>query len=229
NFRSCGAEMNRTARFYHSGETSDLAIVLEHLGHTQPAIPLGVLGFSLGGNVLLKYLGEQGQGTLVRAAVAISVPYDLAICAREMSRGTPQVYAKFFLRSLREKTRAKRKLLEGYCDVDRALAARTVREFDEALTAPLHGFADSAAYYQASSAGPYLSGVRVPALLIHALDDPIVPAGSIPRDLIAANPMLSTAFTERGGHVGFITGTAPWSVRFWAEETGAGFLALHLR
>lgn len=229
NFRSCGAEMNRTARFYHSGETGDLGTVLEHLGRTQPAIKLGVLGFSLGGNVLLKYLGEQGDRATIQAAVAVSVPYDLAACAAAMSRGTEQIYARFFLRSLRGKTRAKRELLEGRCNVAAALAARTFREFDEALTAPLHGFADGEAYYRESSAGPYLARIRVPALLIHALDDPIAPAGSIPRDLIAANPVLSTAFTDRGGHVGFITGLVPWRVRFWAEETAAEFLELHLR
>ena len=146
-----------------------------------------------------------------------------------MSRGTEKIYAKFFLRSLRAKAKAKRELLEGRCDVDGALSARTFREFDDALTAPLHGFADAETYYQESSAGPYLSRIRVPTLLIHALDDPIAPAGSIPRDRIAANPMLSTAFTERGGHVGFITGAVPWNVRFWAEETAAEFLRLHLR
>lgn len=229
NFRSCGAEMNRTARFYHSGETSDLATVLAHLATTQPATRLGVLGFSLGGNVLLKYLGEQGDRARLHAAVAVSVPYDLAACAAAMSRGTEKIYARFFLRSLRGKTRAKRELLEGRCDVAGALAARSFREFDEAITAPLHGFADAAAYYRESSAGPYLARIRVPTLLIHALDDPIAPAASIPRDLIAANPMLSTAFTERGGHVGFVTGMVPWNVRFWAEETAAEFLALHLR
>ena len=229
NFRSCGAEMNRTARFYHSGETTDLATVLEHLGRTQPGTRLGVLGFSLGGNVLLKYLGERGEGGGIRAAVAVSVPYDLAACAETMSRGTEQIYAKFFLRSLRDKARAKRELLEGRCNLAGALAAKTFREFDDALTAPLHGFTDAQAYYRESSAGPYLSRIRVPSLLIHALDDPIAPADSIPRDLIAANPMLSTAFTERGGHVGFITGTVPWNVRFWAEETAAEFLELHLR
>ncbi|HEV8122981.1 MAG TPA: alpha/beta fold hydrolase [Gemmatimonadales bacterium] len=229
NFRSCGAEMNRTARFYHSGETADLATVLEHLDTTHPGTRLGVLGFSLGGNVLLKYLGERGGSAGIRAAVAVSVPYDLAACAAAMSRGTEQIYARFFLRSLREKARAKRELLEGRCNLAGALAAKTFREFDDALTAPLHGFADAPAYYRESSAGPYLSRIRVPTLLIHALDDPIAPAGSIPRDLIAANPMLSTAFTERGGHVGFVTGAVPWKVRFWAEETAAEFLALHLR
>ena len=229
NFRSCGAEMNRTARFYHSGETGDLTTVLQHLGKTHPAARLGVLGFSLGGNVLLKYLGEQGDQAGLSAAVAISVPYDLAACAQAMNRGTEKIYARFFLRSLREKARAKRELLVGRCDLDRALEARSFGEFDDALTAPLHGFADAASYYRESSAGPYLARIRKPVLLIHALDDPIAPAGSIPRDLIAANPMVSTAFTERGGHVGFITGAVPWNIRFWAEETGAEFLALHLR
>lgn len=229
NFRSCGAEMNRTARFYHSGETGDLTTVLEHLATTHPSARVGALGFSLGGNVLLKYLGEQGDQARLHSAVAISVPYDLAACAQAMSRGTEKIYASFFLRSLRRKVRAKRELLEGRCDVGRALAARSFREFDDAITAPLNGFADAASYYRESSAGPFLAGIRRPALLIHALDDPIAPAGSIPRAEISANPLLSTAFADRGGHVGFITGNVPWKVRFWAEETGAEFLASHLR
>jgi predicted alpha/beta-fold hydrolase len=228
NFRSCGGEMNRTARFYHSGETGDLTTVLEHLHRQEPAVRLGALGFSLGGNVLIKYLGEAGERARLGAAVAVSVPYDLAASGRAMSRGAEQIYARFFLRSLREKARVKRKLLEGHCAVDRAIAARSFREFDDALTAPLHGFADAEAYYRESSSGRFLAGIRIPTLLVHALDDPIAPAETIPRDLIVANPLISTAFTERGGHVGFVSGTTPWNVRFWAEETGAEFLSIHL-
>lgn len=228
NFRSCGPEMNRQPRFYHSGETGDLRLVAAHLQSRHPGIPLGALGFSLGGNVLLKYLGEEEDRAAFQAAVAISVPYDLAACARELSHGPARVYAEFFLRSLRAKVRARRDLLAPYCDVDRALAARTFLEFDRAVTAPLHGFRDADEYYKQSSAARWLDRIRTPTLLIHAKDDPIAPAATIPQDQIRANPMLSTAWTDHGGHVGFITGPAPWRARFWAEETGAEFLALHL-
>jgi uncharacterized protein len=230
NFRSCGGEMNRVARFYHSGETEDVDLVLRHLLKTTPPERLGALGFSLGGNVLLKYLGEQGPAgpTLIRAGVAISVPYDLAMCAARMSEGSARVYAAFFLRSLRTKVKAKEALLRQHCDVDRVLRARTVQEFDDALTAPLHGFSSAAEYYRQASAGQFLGSIRVPTLLIHSQDDPIAVADSIPGRAIAANPALKTAFTETGGHVGFVCGPGPWAPRFWAEETGAGFLASQL-
>ena len=230
NFRSCGGEMNRTARFYHSGETDDLALVLDHLLQSTPAERLGVLGFSLGGNVLLKYLGEQGPvaAQKLRAAVAISVPYDLAACADRMTTGSARVYSAFFLRSLRAKVRAKQAQLAGLCDVNRVLRARKVRDFDEALTAPLHGFAGAADYYGRSSAGQFLGAITIPTLLIHSMDDPIAIAESIPEELIAANPNLETAFTRTGGHVGFVGGPGPWAPTFWAERRGAEFLAAAL-
>jgi predicted alpha/beta-fold hydrolase len=230
NFRSCGGEMNRTARFYHSGETGDLALVLEHIRKTTPAERLGALGFSLGGNVLLKYLGEQGTEARaqLRAAVAISVPYDLGACADQMNEGAARVYAAFFLRSLRAKVRAKQDLLAGLCQVDQVLRARKVREFDEALTAPLHGYSSAEEYYRRSSASQFLEAITVPTLLIHSLDDPIAVPESIPHAAIAANPNLATAFTDSGGHVGFVGGPGPWTPTFWAEERGAEFLAAAL-
>jgi len=230
NFRSCGGEMNRTARFYHSGETDDLAFVLEHLLRTVPAHQLGALGFSLGGNVLLKYLGERGGDAVrkLRAAVAVSVPYDLGACADRMTQGGARVYTAFFLRSLRAKVRAKRTQLAGLCQVDRALRAVRVRDFDDALTAPLHGFAGAEDYYRRSSAGQFLGDIRVPALLIHSMDDPIAVAEAIPREAIAGNPRLETAFTATGGHVGFVHGSGPHAPAFWAEERGPGFLATAL-
>jgi hypothetical protein len=230
NFRSCGGEMNRTARFYHSGDTEDLALVLDHLLKTTPADRLGALGFSLGGNVLLKYLGEQGSraGGQLRAAVAVSVPYDLGACADRMNQRAGRVYAAFFLRSLRAKVRAKEEQLAGVCQVHQVLNARNVRDFDEALTAPLHGFAGAEDYYRRSSAGQFLAAITVPTLLIHSMDDPIAIAGSIPHEIINANPNVATAFTVSGGHVGFVGGPGPWAPTFWAEKTGAEFLASRL-
>jgi uncharacterized protein len=226
NFRSCGGEMNRTARFYHSGDTGDLEQVLDHLGQTTPPTRLAALGFSLGGNVLLKFLGEQGAGASgrLRAAVAVSVPYDLAACADWMTEGAARIYAAFFLRRLRRKVRAKQELLTGKCDVERVFRARRVREFDDALTAPLHGFSGAEEYYRRSSSGQYLPAVSIPTLLIHSLDDPIAVPRSIPQDTIGQNRWLTTAFTERGGHVGFVQGS-PGKPRFWAEERAARFLA----
>ncbi len=228
NFRSCGGRLNRTLRFYHSGETGDLSQVVAWLRATEAGVPLGAVGFSLGGNVLLKYLGERGDDAGLEAAVGISVPYDLEAGARLMSRGAGRLYTGFFLRSLRRKVRAKEADLAARCDVSAALRARTFPQFDDAVTAPLHGFRDATDYYRRASAGGYLAGIRVPTLLIHAGDDPIAPASGIPRGPVAENPCLSMAFTPRGGHVGWVEGT-PWRPRFWAEETAAQWLGTTVR
>ncbi len=227
NFRSCGGAPNRTARFYHSGETEDLGLVIEHLRQSHGG-PLAGVGFSLGGNVLLKYLGEHGStDSGLAAAAAISVPYDLAESAARIDGGAGRIYARFFLRSLRQKVLAKRAMLEELVDMERVLAARTVRDFDDALTAPLHGFRDAADYYARSSAGPYLPAVRVPTLLIHAADDPMAPGDLVPREAIAANPCLTLLMPEEGGHVGFVEGT-PGHHHLWAEDAAAEFVAVRL-
>lgn len=230
NFRSCSGEPNRTARFYHSGDTEDVALALAHLRDRFAGRRFGALGFSLGGNVLLKLLGEWGAEAHGRldAGVAVSVPYDLAAGARRLERTRwGRLYTRYFMRSLLRKTRGKADLLDGRVALPRVLASRTVREFDDALTAPLHGFRDAAHYYTESSSAHYLVDVRVPTLLVHALDDPFLPSDALPRDTIRANPHLRPAFVRRGGHVGFVHG-APWAPRFWAEETAAGFLASSL-
>ncbi len=223
NFRTCGGETNRLARFYHSGETGDLGFVLRQFSERWPEAPLGAAGFSLGGNVLLKYLGETGEGALPRAAVAVSVPFDLGAGAASMERGMGRVYTARFLRTLRAKYEVKRTLIGDAVDDRRVLAARTFREFDDAATAPLHGFRDADHYYTASSSAHYLAGIRVPTLLLHSADDPFLPANAIPRAAARENPFITAAFTEHGGHVGFVAGT-PWAPEFWAEAEAARFL-----
>jgi len=227
NLRGCSGVPNRLPRFYHSGETGDLAFVLERLRVDHPGAPMGVLGFSLGGNAVLKMLGEREDGgsALVDAAVVMSVPFDLAAGADRLER-TPvgHFYAAYFLRSLRKKIRAKGSLLEPLIDVDRALRARTIRAFDDAATAPLHGFRDAADYYAAASSTAFIAGVRVPTLVLHSLDDPFLDPGAVPRDALEANPAVLPVLLPRGGHVGFLEG-APWGVRLWGDEEGARFLA----
>lgn len=223
NFRTCGGEPNRLARFYHSGETGDVGFVLGLVAERYPGAPLGAVGFSLGGNVLLKYLGETGDASLARAAVAVSVPFDLGAGATSMERGMGRVYTARFLRTLRDKYLQKRPLIGDTVDGARVLSARTFREFDDAATAPLHGFRDAEHYYTASSSAHYLAGIRVPTLLLHSADDPFLPFEAIPRAAARDNPCITAAFTERGGHVGFVAGT-PWAPEFWAEAEAARFL-----
>ena len=230
NFRGCSGEPNRTLRFYHSGETADPRAVLELVHARFPARRVGVMGFSLGGNVALKLLGERADGGtgLVDAAVAMSVPYDLSAGSALLERSfMGRVYAEYFLRSLRRKVAAKRDRLAGVLDLERVDAASTVRAFDEHVTAPLHGFEGAEAYYRACSSARFLDGIGVPTLLLHADDDPFLPPDSIPAHAARANPAITWRLGRGGGHVGFLEG-APWAPRFWGDEAAAAFLAERL-
>ena len=229
NFRGCSGEPNRTPRAYHSGDTEDLAEVTSWLRTRFPRRPLGLVGFSLGGNVVLKYLGErETAGTPYEAAVAISVPFDLAAGSLELEKGGPYwIYRQYFLRSLQRKVASKAALIGGQADVSRALSARTLRAFDDALTAPLHGFDGASEYYALSSSGPYVARVRTPTLVIQSMDDPFLPATCVPVQDLERNPSTTALLTPRGGHVGFVS-ERPGEERFWAEEHAARFLAQRL-
>ncbi len=228
NFRSCSGVPNRQARFYHSGDTGDFSHVLASLRERFPGRVFGALGFSLGGNVLLRYLGEKAGSPppYLRAAAAISVPYDLTAGCKMLETGwMGAVYTRYFLRSLREKIRAKQPLLRDLIDLGRVFDARTLREFDEAATAPLHGFRDAEHYYREASSGPILPKVRVPTCLLHAMDDPFLPAEAIPRNAVERNPWLVDFFQEKGGHVGFVERGPPWRRTFWAETEAVRYLS----
>ncbi len=230
NFRGCSGEINRAPRFYHSGETEDVAFVIELLHERFPTRPLMAIGFSLGGNILLKYLGEQGarNHAPLSAAVAISVPYDLSAGTDALERGRmARIYVGYFLRSLFAKVRAKRDILAGILDLDSVWASKTLREFDEVATAKLHGFAGAEDYYRKSSSNRFVHSVRVPTLLVHSRDDPFLPPAALPLSAIEANPFLTLVLTDRGGHVGFFEGGPPWNPAFWMEEQSASFLAHH--
>ncbi len=226
NFRSCSGEPNRLPRFYHSGDTADLDHVVRLIVARHPEARVGAVGVSLGGNVLLKWLGEQGDRAPVQVAgaVGISVPFDLEACARVLDRGLPRaLYTSNFMRTLRRKVRAKAKVYPGFVDVKAALRARTFAAYDRAVTAPLHGFADERDYWQRSSSGPFLAGIRRPVLLINALDDPFIPVSSLPA-AAALPPGMQAEFTAHGGHAGFLEGAVPWRPRSWAEARALDFL-----
>jgi uncharacterized protein len=230
NFRSCSGEPNRTARFYHAGDTDDLAEVVVMLRTRFARSPIGILGYSLGGNVLLKFLGERGRRAQqdVRAAVAVSVPFDLGAGARQLERGVGLLYSAHFLRTLRRKYSGKRDMIGTRCDADRVLRARTLRQFDDVATAPLHNFRDVEHYHSESSSAQYLDRIRVRTLLLHSVDDPFLPAEAIPRSAARRNGWVTSCFTAHGGHMGFIGGRSPRSPEFWAEAEAARFLAHHL-
>ncbi len=227
NFRSCSGELNRRPRFYHSGETGDLAFVLRTLGERWPGRPLGALGFSLGGNVLLKYLGEMGRlgNHPLAVAATVSVPFDLMAGTRALEAGTMgRVYSHYFLRSLRRKTRGKADLIREWVDLEGVLRARTLREYDEAATAPLHGFPGAEVYYRQSSSAAFLEHIRTPTLLLQSEDDPFLPGRALPLATVRANSHLLAAFTSGGGHVAFVDGPGPWRPGFWAEREAARYL-----
>ena len=232
NFRSCSGEPNRLRRSYHGGDTSDLRWMIQRLAIQHPQAPLCCVGISLGANILLKYLGEEGTEVpaTLKAAAAISTPFDLAISAQSFERGFfNRLYMNRLVRSLTRKTRAKLHQYPNLVNRRQLDAVRTIREFDELVTAPLHGFTSAADYWAASSCHRFLASIRRPTLLINALDDPLVPAHTVPRETVATHPYLSAAFPEAGGHTGFIAGTYPWRPRIWAEQKVAGFFRRHLR
>lgn len=229
NFRSCSGELNRTARFYHSGDTGDIRHVLAWLRGRWPRRRFAAIGFSLGGNALLKYLGEEGERSLVSAAVAVSVPYDLAAGARLLEQTRMgRWYTGMFIKTLLEKAEGKLELLEAAgIELERLRRARTFYEFDDAATAPLHGFAGADDYYARSSSAAFVAHIRVPTLLLQADDDPFLPRDAFPWEAVRLNAHVRAEMTRGGGHVGFVGGS-PWRPVFWAEREAARFLAREL-
>lgn len=226
-FRTCGGVLNRAARSYHSGETSDLHFVVDRLLTERPHAPLVVAGVSLGANVLLKWLGEQGENVLgrVAAAVAVSTPFDLARSSAHIDRGFSRLYAWNFLRSLKAKALAKIAQHPHIADADRVARASTLWEFDDAFTSVVHGFIDAADYYYRSSSIRFLPRIRVPTLLLSARDDPFHPPqvlDAVSR-LATANSALHLEVTSHGGHGGFVEGAAPWRARYYVERRVVSF------
>ncbi len=227
NFRSCGRQPNRLRRSYHAGETSDLQWIIKRVTTRDPEAPICCVGMSLGGNVLLKYLGEQQDHApaAFKAAVAISTPFDLAVSGCAFERGFfNRFYMKRLVCSLKRKTLEKLAQYPDLVDRQRLVSVRTICEFDDLVTAPVHGFANAANYWALSSCRRFLPSIRRPTLLINALDDPIVPVETLPQGEIAQNRFLSAAFPEAGGHMGFVGGTQPWRPILWAEEKALEFL-----
>lgn len=228
-FRSCGSEPNLTRRFYHSGETTDAAFVLERISREHPTSPLAIAGVSLGGNVLLKLLGERGTDVppQLKAAAAVSVPFDLLRSSRRIDRGFSRFYQKFFLSSLRRKAQEKAERFPDLAPADRISRLRTLEDFDDLITGPLHGFLDARDYYRKSSSLPWLERIRINTLLLSAVDDPMLPPEVLDevRDVARRNPRLHLEFVEKGGHAGFIAGSWPWRPFYYAEYRVGEFFA----
>ena len=216
-FRGCSGEPNRLQRSYHSGETGDLNTLANIIKQREPSTPLFAVGYSLGGNVLLKWLGETKEKNILTAACAISVPFELGKAAVHMQKGISRFYQSWLLSYMREAVRNKFKHRLSRIDLNRLSKLRTFWHFDDNITAPLHGFRDACDYYQQSSSRQYLQNISIPTLIIHAKDDPLMPL-----DVIPTKPELSPYVTwelyNSGGHVGFITGNLPGKPHYWLEK-----------
>ncbi len=214
-FRGCSGELNRLPRAYHSGDATEIDWMLRKIKARIGAAPLYAVGVSLGGNALMKWLGERGTeaGAIVHAAAAISAPLDLMAAGEALGQGFSLLYAKHFLQSLKRKSLLKLQRHPGIFDGAAASKARTLRDFDNVVTAPLHGFRDTDDYWTRASSKPGLADVRVPSLLVNAKNDPFLPAPALPtRQQVSSSVLLD--FPEQGGHVGFsatrFPGKAQW-------------------
>lgn len=225
NFRGCGATPNRLLRMYHSGATEDLHAVVCHALDRHPARLVDLIGFSLGGNLTLKYLGERAMDLPQRLqrAVAFSVPCDLACSSRQLSLPSNRMYMERFLGTLRAKIREKHRLFPGQIDVTGLDQIRDFQEFDDRFTAPLHGFRDAEDYWARNSCRPFLPHITLPTLLVNAANDPFLGPGCHPREEAAGSGCLHFESPATGGHVGF-----PGCSRqgeYWSEIRTTGFLA----
>ncbi len=211
-FRSCSGEINRLPRAYHSGDAAEIDWILRRARAESPEQPLYVAAISLGGNATLKWAGEQGSeaAKVATAVAAISAPLDLAVAGDTLAQGFCKVYTARFLRTMKKNSLAKLRLHPGIFREDVMLAARNLREFDNEVTAPLHGFKDTDDYWTRASAKPGLIDVKVPALVLNALNDPFLPASALPRKH-EVSAMVTLDFPEHGGHVGFFEGGFPGS------------------
>ena len=215
NMRSCGGTEHLSGRgLYHSGQTSDLLAVLRQI---KSHAPIFLAGFSLGGNVVLKLAGELGERApdLIAGVIAVSTPIDLAACARKLASPSNFIYAHRFLGRLKQRIRLKAQSAPDLFALDQLDAVKSVYEFDDKFTAPSFGFGTADNYYATQSSNQFLDRIQVPALLVHAKDDPLVPFAVYDHPAFTRNPNLRLVAPEHGGHVGFISKTPP---RFWLDR-----------
>ena len=226
-FRGCSGEHNRLPRSYHSGDTGDIGFLVTSLRERYPGVPIALAGYSLGGNAMLKYLGEAGRRGQVHAAAAVSVPYVLAEGAKRLRTGFSRVYQRRLLDLLKRKITCKFNGRDCPVRLDDVSRLEDFFGFDDQVTAPLHGFAGVDDYYTRSSCRQFLGSIDVPALLLHARDDPFMTEDVIPAgDELSEHVRLELAGS--GGHIGFVSGNAPGYAVYWLEQRIIGFFDEYL-
>ncbi|WKE65210.1 hydrolase [Gallaecimonas kandeliae] len=227
-FRGCGGVPNKLPRAYHSGDSADPRWLAALLKARFPATKLMAVGYSLGGNVLLKWLGEDGDASQLAAAVAVSAPMDLAASSRRIRQGLSRFYQRHLLKSLRESLERKTQdpaLAGALPNLHDPALFRDFQHFDDAFTAPLHGFAGVQDYYSRASSKPLLGAIARPTLILHAEDDPFICPSAIPHEAELSSD-VRLELSRQGGHVGFVSGSL-WRPRYWLEERIPDFLEQH--
>ena len=209
-FRGCSGELNRRPRAYHSGDSEEIDWILRRLQAGNDGRRLSAAGVSLGGNALLKWAGEQGAaaGELVTGVAAMCAPLDLAACGHHLARGFNRIYTQHFLKTLKAISSTRLRQFPGLFDEARMLQAINLYQFDDAVTAPVHGFAGADDYWQRASAKPWLKSIGVPALAVNPKNDPFLPAAFLP-DADQVSPHVRLEHPAGGGHVGFVSGAFP--------------------
>jgi predicted alpha/beta-fold hydrolase len=218
-FRGLSGEMNRLPRAYHSGDSDEIDWVLRRLAPRVGEGALYAAGVSLGGNALAKWLGERGMaaGEIVRRAAIVCAPLDLVAAGNALGRGIARIYSRHFLSTLKKSALARLKHFPGLFDAEAVRRARSLHEFDNVFTAPLHGFRDADDYWTRASAKPWLTGIRVPTLILNARDDPFLPAGTLPTER-EVSATVKLEFPPMGGHVGFVTGPFPGHIEWLPQR-----------
>jgi predicted alpha/beta-fold hydrolase len=215
NYRGCGQEINRKLRFYHSGATDDLETVIKHASINHHYLNISLVGFSLGGNLVLKYLGERGS-TVISKAVGLSVPMDLYGSCLQISNGFNRIYGSRFLRKLKQKVKTKAALYPGVFDLQLLDKVKYLIEFDDFFTAPIHGFKNALDYYQKCSSLNFINNIQVPTLVVNALNDPMLSPSCYPKIATINHRYLELLYPVAGGHCGFADTRCVEG--YWSEE-----------
>ncbi|WP_116475617.1 hydrolase [Zobellella maritima] len=223
-FRGCSGVPNRSLRAYHSGAIEDPHYLLQRLAGDFPGRPLAAIGYSLGGNMLVNYLAQHRDNPLCSAAV-ISAPLHLADCAERIDQGFSRVYQHYLLNRMKHNWQQRLVRHPGQAWPDRMEQIHSLKQFDDRITAPVHGFKDADDYYRRCSGLFKLQAITTPTLVIHAADDPFMSEAVIP-DPASLSPAVHYELSQAGGHVGFMQGP-PWRPRFWLEQRIPGWLASH--
>jgi len=222
-FRGCSGEPNRQRRSYHFGFTDDLDYLLPLIQDRFPNAPIAAIGYSLGGNVLLKWLGTRSEN-IIQAAVAVCVPFQASAMVDKLNRGFSRIYQTRFLRELAKNYKRKHQIAPMHLDLATIQKINNLREWDDKVTAPLYGFRNAEEYYEQTTSLPHLKNIKNPTLIIQAEDDPFMTEDCFLKPSEVADG-VTIEFSRTGGHVGFVSGTWPWRPKYWLEERIPEFLA----